>query len=70
MNWSKANTRTVLKWLAVSIMSGLILFFLLNAVFPLPDKIEYSTIVTDNKGEVIHAYLTKYQQWRMKTELT
>src|SRR6516165_6999023 len=70
MNWSKANTRTVLKWLAVSIMSGLILFFLLNAVFPLPDKIEYSTIVTDNKGEVIHAYLTKDQQWRMKTELT
>lgn len=33
------------------------------------DKIEYSTIVTDSKGEVIHAYLTKDQQWRMKTEL-
>ena len=47
----------------------IILFILLNLIFPLPDKIEYSTIVTDSKGEVIHAFLTKDQQWRMKTEL-
>ncbi|HTR30324.1 MAG TPA: penicillin-binding protein 1C [Puia sp.] len=45
------------------------LFLLLNWVFPLPDRIEYSTIVTDNKGEVIHAFLTHDQQWRMKTDL-
>jgi penicillin-binding protein 1C len=32
--------------------------------------VEYSTIVTDNKGEVIHAFLTRDQQWRMKTELS
>ncbi|HEY1872513.1 MAG TPA: penicillin-binding protein 1C, partial [Chitinophagaceae bacterium] len=38
-------------------------------VFPLPDKIEYSTIITDNKGEAVNAYLTKDQKWRMKTEL-
>ena len=44
-------------------------FLLLNLIFPLPDKIEYSTIVTDSKAEVIHAFLTKDQQWRMKTEL-
>ena len=24
----------------------------------------------DNKGEVIHAFLTRDQQWRMKTDLT
>ena len=47
-----------------------LLFLLLNWIFPLPDRIEYSTIVTDSKGEVIHAYLTKDQQWRMKTELS
>ncbi|MEI9807528.1 MAG: transglycosylase domain-containing protein [Bacteroidota bacterium] len=35
----------------------------------MPDKIEYSAIVTDNKGEVINAYLTSDQKWRMKTEL-
>ncbi|MHA4808733.1 penicillin-binding protein 1C [Flavitalea flava] len=46
-----------------------LLFLLLNVLFPLPDRISYSTIVTDNKGEVIHAYLTADQQWRMKTEL-
>src|ERR1700743_108412 len=45
-------------------------FLLLNWIFPLPDKIEYSTIITDDKGEVIHAFLTHDQQWRMKTELS
>jgi penicillin-binding protein 1C len=47
-----------------------LLFLLLNRLFPLPDRIEYSTIVTDDKGEVVHAYLTRDQQWRMKTELS
>lgn len=52
------------------IIAGLfLLFLLLNWFFPLPDKIEYSTVVTDNKGDVINAYLTSDQQWRMKTEL-
>ncbi|WP_240348401.1 penicillin-binding protein 1C [Longitalea arenae] len=46
-----------------------ILFFSLNWVFPLPDKVEYSTIITDSKGEVVHAFLTKDEKWRMKTEL-
>src|SRR5580692_11634079 len=46
-----------------------LLFLLLNRIFPLPDRIEYSTVVTDNKGEVVHAFLTRDQQWRMKTDL-
>ncbi|MDR3711831.1 MAG: penicillin-binding protein 1C [Puia sp.] len=55
---------------AAAVLAGLFGLFLLgNYLFPLPDKIEYSTIVTDNKGEVIHAYLTRDQQWRMKTSL-
>ncbi|MEP7258774.1 MAG: hypothetical protein ABI687_10300, partial [Flavitalea sp.] len=41
----------------------------LNLLFPLPDRISYSTVITDNKGEVIHAYLTKDDKWRMKTSL-
>ncbi len=45
------------------------LFVLMNRLFPLPDNIEYSTIMLDSKGEVIHAFLTRDQQWRMKTEL-
>ncbi len=46
-----------------------LLFILLNYVFPLRDKIEYSTIITDEKGEMINAYLTRDEKWRMKTEL-
>ncbi|MBI5857535.1 MAG: penicillin-binding protein 1C [Sphingobacteriales bacterium] len=45
------------------------MFFILNWIFPLPDKVEYSTIITDNKGEIVNAYLTSDQKWRMKTEL-
>ena len=49
---------------------GLFLLFLVfNRVFPLPDRIEYSTIVTDDKGAVIHVFLTRDEQWRMKTDL-
>ncbi|MGH2553559.1 MAG: penicillin-binding protein 1C, partial [Chitinophagaceae bacterium] len=43
--------------------------FILNWIFPLRDSIEYSTIITDDKGEVVNAFLTKDQKWRMKTEL-
>ena len=57
------------KRLAIGLLALIILFFLLNWIFPVPDKIEYSTIITDNKGEVINAYLTSNQKWRMKTEL-
>lgn len=58
-----------LKRFGLVLFGLIILFFLLNWIFPLRDKIEYSTIITDNKGEVINAYLTQDQQWRMKTEL-
>src|SRR6185369_17313201 len=52
------------------VLAGLVvLFFLLNWIFPLPHAKEYSTVVTDNRGEVINAYLTSDQKWRMKTEL-
>lgn len=46
------------------------LFFLLNLIFPLPDKVEYSTIITDKRGEIVNAYLTTDDQWRMRTELS
>jgi penicillin-binding protein 1C len=58
-----------LKRTGIVLSSLFLLFLLLNLIFPLPDKIEYSTIITDNKGEVIHAYLTKDEKWRMKTNL-
>jgi penicillin-binding protein 1C len=57
------------KKLLITAAALFILFVLLNWIFPVPAAIEYSTIITDNKGEVVHAFLTKDQQWRMKTEL-
>jgi penicillin-binding protein 1C len=57
------------KRLGVGFLGLIVLFFLLNWIFPLRNRVEYSTIITDDKGEVVNAYLTKDQKWRMKTEL-
>lgn len=65
----KAKLWKYTKWLAVVSIASFLLFMLLNYLFPLHDKIQYSTIVLDDKGEVIHAYLTPDEKWRMKTEL-
>ena len=64
------DNKKLLKRLGLGVVGIFLLFLLLNRVFPLPDRIDYSTIVTDDKGEVIHAFLTPDQQWRMKTDLT
>ncbi len=66
---TKKGTLRFFKRLGIGFLGLVAFFFLLNWIFPLRDKIEYSTIITDNKGEVINAYLTKDQKWRMKTEL-
>src|SRR4029078_5763557 len=60
----------LLKAVAITIPAFFLLFLLLNILFPLKDSIEYSTVITDNKGDVVNAYLTTDQQWRMKTELS
>src|SRR5689334_18302736 len=51
---------------AFSLFAG---FLVLNFLFPLPDRIDYSTTITDSNGEVVNAFLTKDEKWRMKTEL-
>src|SRR5436189_1089426 len=66
---TRQSVKRFFKRLGIAILSLIVLFFLLNWIFPLPDKVEYSTMITDNKGELINAYLTKDQKWRMKTEL-
>lgn len=63
-SWKKIFRRT-----GIAVLGFIVLFFILHFIFPLPDKIEYSTIITDDKDEVIHAFLTNNEQWRMKTEL-
>jgi penicillin-binding protein 1C len=46
-----------------------LLFILLDVLFPLPDNIRYSQIVTAEDGTVVHAFLSVDEKWRMKTEL-
>ncbi len=58
-----------LKWFVIATATIFCIFLILNHFYPLPEKIEYSTIVLDSKGEVIHAFLTHDHKWRMKTEL-
>ena len=62
--------RKLFKWTGITLLAMVLLFFLLNFIFPLPDKVEFSTVITDSKGEVVHAFLTRDQKWRMKTELS
>jgi penicillin-binding protein 1C len=66
---TKRHITRFFKWTAISILSLFVAFLLLNWLCPLPDKIDYSSILTDHKGEVINASLTVDQKWRMKTEL-
>ena len=66
---TKGSTLLPVKRLVIVSGSVFLSFLLLNVCFPLKDTIEYTNIVTDNKGEVIHAFLTKDEKWRMKTEL-
>ena len=71
--WIKGTLKkgkTFVKWGLPCAIFLFILFLLLNWIFPLPDKVEYSTVITDARGEILHAYLTRDQQWRMKTELS
>src|ERR1700685_3137761 len=67
--WSNKNLLMCVRAAFLGFVGMLLLFLMLNWAFPLPDRIEYSTVVTDNKGEVMHAFLTRDQQWRMRTDL-
>ena len=63
------NQKYATRLIGFSSALALLIWWGVNLLFPLPDSISYSTIITDNKGEVIHAYLTKDDKWRMKTSL-
>jgi hypothetical protein len=53
------------RWIAALFL----LFMSIIVLFPPPDLPAYSTIITDNKGQVIHAYLTPDEKWRMKNRV-
>ncbi len=52
--------------LAVLTAGLVVVFFILNALFKLPPIPSYSTVVTGDKNEVIHAFLSRDDKWRFK----
>jgi penicillin-binding protein 1C len=61
--------RKLAKRLLIGTLCLGILFFGADLLFPVPAEIEYAPIVEAQDGKVLHAYLTKDEQWRMKTRL-
>jgi len=56
--------RFVIHLLSVFFSAGI--FFILvfgvrSVLFPLPDKIEYATCISDDRGQIVHAFLPKDQ---------
>ena len=47
----------------------LLLFVVLDLLFPLPEKKEFSKEIYSNNGTLISAYLTSDDKWRLRTEL-
>ncbi len=63
--------KRIYQYKAVRITSyGLLLFILLDLIFPFKVQPNYSTLVTDSEGKVLHAFLNNQDKWRMKTELS
>lgn len=53
----------------LGVLGAIVLFFILNIIFPLRVKIEYSQLMLAKNDQVLHAFLTSDDKWRMKTEL-
>ncbi len=75
INYLKQNIlpflRRILKFKAVRVISyGLLLFIALDLIFPFKVQPNYSTLITDSEGKVLHAFLNNQDKWRMKTELS
>jgi penicillin-binding protein 1C len=70
MNWKKFRFKSWVRKIIIGLAAAVLFYIILNLIFPLPDRVEYSLIIKDSRSEVIHAFLTKDQQWRMKTDLS
>ncbi|MEA3446319.1 MAG: penicillin-binding protein 1C, partial [Bacteroidota bacterium] len=53
------------KRLILAVITVFCLFFIADWMFPYNVDVSYSTLLTDNKGEVFHAFLSEDDKWRM-----
>jgi penicillin-binding protein 1C len=56
------------RW-AKGILTFLGILVLFNFIFPPKVNLNYSTLITDSEGKVIHAFLSPDEKWRMFVEL-
>lgn len=51
------------------ILAPFVIFFTLNLIFPFRVQVPYSQLILSENGTIIHAFLSKDQKWRIKTDL-
>lgn len=66
---NKRRTYILLKILGISTVCSAVLFIVLDICCPFKPNIEYGQLVLARDSSVLHIYLTKDEQWRMKTRL-
>src|SRR5690349_19416362 len=65
----KKRMLKILKRMCVIIASCIILFFLIDLIFPFRIDVSYSPVVEARDGTVLHTWLAKDEQWRIKASL-
>lgn len=56
------------RWVKV-FFAFIVILVALNLIFPPKVNVPYSTLITDKKGEILHAFLSTDEKWRMFVEL-
>lgn len=51
------------------VLIGIVLFVLMDLIFPIPDNKEFSKEIRSDDGTLLTAYLTKDDKWRLRTNL-
>src|SRR4051812_43703043 len=69
LNFPQQSLRRAGRFVLAVTAIGLLTGWLLNWLFPLPPPPSYSMLITDHRGEVLQAFLSRDDKWRMKTEL-
>src|SRR5215217_4567513 len=62
--------RFKVKVVLIAIATAFLLFFILDFIFPFRPHIQYATQVTDVKGTVIHAFLSRDDKWRLYSNVS
>lgn len=61
----KPKPKRILKRAGSGIAGVILLFLLLNLLFPLNTEVEYAPVVLDRNGSPMYTWITRDEQWRM-----